>query len=149
MDETSIVRGLTCAIDGGVLTSTEFSAPDRQTGNPDQTFNDAMLVGHAGRGMLPCVQAARMTFAAAPEALQGAVATGINGAGSVILGAAENAGELLVRGVTKMEENGECAAEAAERIAGKLRAARKPVPGLGYPFIAGRSAGHAPAGVGA
>ena len=73
-----------------------------------------------------------MTFAAAPEALQGAVAAGINGAGSVILGAAENAGELLVRGVTEMEENGECAAEATEQIAGELRAARKPAPGFGH-----------------
>ena len=33
-----------------------------------------------------------------------------------------------------MKENGECAAEAAERIAGELRAARKPIPGFGYPL---------------
>ena len=62
--------------------------------------------------MVPCVQAARMTLAAAPEALQGAVAVGINGAGSVILGAAENAGVLLSRGVAEMEEKGETAGEA-------------------------------------
>ena len=138
-DETSItVRGQDlCNDQMGVLTSTEFfllHLTGKQA-TPDQVFFlDAMLVGLAEHGMVPCVQAARMTFAAAPEALQGAVAAGINGAGSVILGAAENAGELLVRGVTEMEENGECAAEAAERIAGELRATRKPVPGFGHPL---------------
>ena len=84
--------------------------------------------------MVPCVQAARMTLAAAPEALQGAVAVGINGAGSVILGAAENAGVLLSRGVAEMEEKGETAAEAAKRIAEELRAGRKAVPGFGHPL---------------
>ena len=44
----------------------------------------------------------RMTLAAAPEALQGAVAAGIIGCGSVILGAAQNAGHLLHDVVTDM-----------------------------------------------
>ena len=100
---------------------------------PDQVFfMDAMLVGLAEHGMV-LVQAARMTLAAAPEALQGAVAVGINGAGSVILGA-ENAGVLLSRGVAEMEEKGETAAEAAKRIAKELRAGHKAVPGFGHPL---------------
>src|SRR5690606_38484485 len=56
---------------------------------------DAVLVAIAEHGLTPSVQASRMTLAAAPEALQGAVAAGILGCGSVILGAAENAGHLL------------------------------------------------------
>src|SRR5690606_10989100 len=56
---------------------------------------DATLVAIAEHGLVPSVQASRMTLAAAPEALQGAVAAGILGCGSVILGAAEAAGHLL------------------------------------------------------
>ena len=58
---------------------------------------DATLVAIAEHGLVPSVQASRMTLAAAPEALQGAVAAGILGCGSVILGASEAAGRLLGR----------------------------------------------------
>jgi citrate synthase len=56
---------------------------------PDQTFFlDLLLVSIAEHGLVPSVQAARMTLAADPQALQGAVAAGILGAGSVVLSAA-------------------------------------------------------------
>ncbi|MEE2689325.1 MAG: hypothetical protein VX430_07870 [Pseudomonadota bacterium] len=74
-----------------------------QPATPDQVFFlDGMLDGREKHRMVPCGQAARMTLARAPEMLQGAVAAGINGVGSVILSAAENAGKLLVRVVTEM-----------------------------------------------
>src|SRR4030095_9342594 len=57
---------------------------------------DATLVAIAEHGLVPSVQASRMTLAAAPEALQGAVAAGILGCGSVILGSSEVAGRFLV-----------------------------------------------------
>ncbi|HEY1314051.1 MAG TPA: hypothetical protein VGE92_09240, partial [Steroidobacteraceae bacterium] len=56
---------------------------------------DATLVAIAEHGLVPSVQAARMTLAAAPEALQGAVAAGILGCGSVVLGSSDAAGKFF------------------------------------------------------
>ena len=56
---------------------------------------DATLVAIAEHGLVPSVQASRMTLAAAPESLQGAVAAGILGCGSVVLGSSEAAGQFL------------------------------------------------------
>ena len=55
---------------------------------------NATLVAIAEHGLVPSVQAARMTFAAAPDAMQGAVAAGILGCGSVVLGSSETAGRM-------------------------------------------------------
>jgi len=83
--------------------------------------------------MVPSVQASRMTYAAAPDALQGAVAAGILGCGSVILGASETAGRMF-------SEIDEAAGEAGDlRIASKevvarWRAAGQPIPGYGHPL---------------
>ena len=93
---------------------------------------DATLVAIAEHGLVPSVVASRMTLAAAPEALQGAVAAGILGCGSVILGSAESAARLyaaiLARGP------GESPEVAARAALTELRAGRKPVPGYGHPL---------------
>ncbi len=56
----------------------------RHPNDAEQRLLDATLVAIAEHGMTPSVLAARMTLAAAPEALQGAVAAGIVGCGSKI-----------------------------------------------------------------
>jgi citrate synthase len=58
-------------------------------------FLDLVLVAIAEHGMMPTNIAARMTLAADPESLQGAVAAGILGCGPVILGTSESCARLL------------------------------------------------------
>ncbi len=94
---------------------------------------DATLVAIAEHGLVPSVQVSRMTLAAAPEALQGAVAAGILGCGSVILGSAEAAGRLLGTIRAQMQE-GQRLDRATEAVLVEYRAARKPIPGYGHPL---------------
>jgi citrate synthase len=93
---------------------------------------DATLVAIAEHGLVPSVQASRMTFAAAPESLQGAVAAGILGCGSVILGAAQNAGHMLHDVVTRA---GSAAVEAAAKeVVGDYHTIQRAIPGYGHPL---------------
>ena len=85
-------------------------------------FLDLVLVALAEHGMMPTNVAARMTLAADPQALQGAVAAGILGVGPVIVGTAAECARLL--------ESGEEPIEAARRI----HAAGEKVPGFGHPI---------------
>jgi citrate synthase len=93
---------------------------------------DATLVAIAEHGLVPSVQASRMTFAAAPEALQGAVAAGILGCGSVILGATHEAGRLLHEVVTRSA--GGALDVAAREVIQEYRAAQRAIPGYGHPL---------------
>jgi citrate synthase len=94
---------------------------------------DATLVAIAEHGLVPSVQASRLTLAAAPEALQGAVAAGILGCGSVILGAAEAAGGLLAQ-IGARRQDGSAAEAAVATVLGEYRAARRAIPGYGHPL---------------
>ena len=67
---------------------------------------DATMVSLAEHGLVPSNQAARMTFAAAPEAMQGAVAAGLLGAGSVVFGSSEVAGRLFLRVEEEAKQHG-------------------------------------------
>jgi citrate synthase len=93
---------------------------------------DACLVAIAEHGFVPSVQAARMTLAGAPEAVQGAVAAGLLGAGAVVLGSSEVAGRLLADVAAEGERRGDLAAAALDAVKA-LRAARAALPGFGHP----------------
>jgi citrate synthase len=84
-------------------------------------FLDLVLVSLAEHGMMPTNVAARMTLAADPGSLQGAVAAGILGCGPVILGTASECARLL-----------EDAREPRE-LAREIHAAGGKVPGFGHP----------------
>lgn len=93
---------------------------------------NACLVAIAEHGLVPSVQAARMTLVAAPEAWQGAMAAGLLGMGTVVAGSSEVAGrylaELVAAGGTE---------QAVIDLLDALKAARKKVPGLGHPQHSG------------
>lgn len=91
---------------------------------------DAVLVAIAEHGLVPSVVAARMTYAAAPEAFQGAVAAGLLGCGSVVLGSAEVCGRFLSACIADSDG---APAEAALRGVRALRAEKKAIPGMGHP----------------
>lgn len=106
------------------------------TPSDDQRFMaDAVLAAIAEHGLVPSVVAARMTYAAAPEAMQGAVAAGLSGCGSVVLGSAEVAGRFLA---DLVEGAGATALEPV--VTTKLneyRAVKRAIPGFGHPQHSG------------
>src|SRR5436305_1597857 len=67
----------------------------REASEDQPFFLDLLLVAIAEHGMMPTNVAARMTLAADPRSLQGAVAAGILGAGPVLLGTTEECARLL------------------------------------------------------
>src|SRR3954470_8988946 len=69
----------------------------REPTDDQRFFLDLLLVAIAEHGMMPTNVAARMTLAADPDSLQGAVAAGILGCGPVLLGTAEECARLLER----------------------------------------------------
>jgi citrate synthase len=97
----------------------------------DVRLLDAVLVSLLDHGMQPSALVARLTYHAAPEALQGAMAAGLLGAGSVILGGMEAAGKLLSAVVADSSEGGDVTVSAlahVERILGN----GERVPGFGH-----------------
>ena len=107
---------------------------------PNQRFFvNALLVAIAEHGLVPSVQAARMTYAAGPEAIQGAVAAGLLGSGSVVFGSSEVAGNFLHE-LVQASKDGDAKAIAAERIR-QMRAKKVAVPGFGHPQHSGGDCG--------
>lgn len=90
---------------------------------------DACLVTLMEHGLTPSAIATRLIYSSAKEAMQGAVAAGLLGVGSLFVGTMEGCAELLDRMLTS--EDGLDA--EAMRIAEEHRAARTPVPGFGHP----------------
>src|SRR6186997_772808 len=119
----------------GSLTFTEYFhllLTSRQPTEDQRYFLDLLLVAIAEHGMMPTNVAARMTLAAAPESLQGAVAAGLLGCGPVILGTSEECARLLEQGQEKVAAGGDPSA-VAEELASGVRKAGGRLPGFGHP----------------
>ena len=135
-EETIVVRGADLCEDLigklGFVDYFHFLVTGRRPDAVASRVLDATLVAIAEHGLVPSVQAARMTLAAAPDAIQGAVAAGILGCGSVILGASETAGRLFVD-IDQLAGAGGDIAAAARTVVTALRQQGKAVPGYGHP----------------
>jgi citrate synthase len=95
-------------------------------------FLDLLLVAIAEHGMMPTNIAARMTLAADPGSLHGAVAAGILGCGPVILGTSEECARLLEEAQQRVAAGGDTG-EVALKAVQAIRAAGGRVPGFGHP----------------
>ena len=104
----------------------------REPTEDQRYFLDLLLVAIAEHGMMPTNIAARMTLAADPGSLQGAVAAGILGCGPVILGTSEECARLLEEAQEKVVAGGAPAA-VAEDMARAIHASGGKAPGFGHP----------------
>jgi citrate synthase len=96
---------------------------------------DAVLVSLAEHGLTPTVLAARLTHTGAPESLQGAVASGLLGAGTVFLGVVEDTAAFLepIVQAAGPQPSAEALREAAAQAVASRRDEKRRIPGLGHP----------------
>lgn len=95
----------------------------------EQRVFETLLITVVEHGITPSVIAARLTYDSAPEAVQGAVASGLLGAGSTFLGSMENAAEMVQEGVVRVEDG-----EDTTEVAQEMVEVKDPLPGFGHPL---------------
>jgi citrate synthase len=131
------VRGHDLAQDlMGRATFTEYVfllATGRAPTEEQRFFLDLSLVALAEHGLTPSVQAARMTYDADPAALQGAIAAGVLGCGTVILGAADLCRKVIEDVLSRVDACGVLDVAALD-VAREHRERRMPLPGYGHPL---------------
>lgn len=123
-----LVDGLMGKIDAAALYYLEVMG--RLPGEAENKLLNAMIVAIAEHGMMPSVIAARLTLMGAPESFQGAVASGLLGAGDVFVGPTSNVARLLQVEIADLQGSPD---EKAEQIVAAYGKARKRIPGLGHP----------------
>src|SRR5262249_29959575 len=119
----------------GRLTFTEYFhllLTGREPTDDERFFLDLLLISIAEHGLMPSNVAARMTLAADPGSLQGALAAGILGCGPVILGTSADCARLLEEAAL-LVSNGATTGDVATMLATRLREAGERAPGFGHP----------------
>ena len=92
---------------------------------------DAVLVALVDHGLNSSTVAARVTYSISPDAIQAAVAAGLLNAGSLVLGAMEDCGKLLVDIASRVDRGEEPQAAARALVDAYVGNGRR-IPGLGH-----------------
>lgn len=102
----------------------------------EKAMLNVLLVTAADHGLTPSAMSARLTYLGAPEALQGAVAAGLLGAGSVFLGTTQNAAQMLMDLAAGLpaDADDEALASAARDYVMDRRSKRLAIFGVGHPI---------------
>jgi citrate synthase len=94
-------------------------------------MTDALLTILVEHGMVASVVAARLTYHTAPEAIQGAVAAAILGAGSVHLGSSEWSAQMLQEALPPGTDGADLDATAAA-VVKRYEEKKQRIPGIGH-----------------
>ncbi|MGH2806568.1 MAG: citryl-CoA lyase, partial [Actinomycetota bacterium] len=111
-------------------------AAGREPTTEESELFSAILISLADHGLTPTVLAARLTYTGAPEAMQGAIAAGLLGGGSVFLGPVSDTAAFLGRivdGLGDSPSDGSLQAAAKEAVDAEIAASRR-IPGRGHPI---------------
>lgn len=112
-------------------------ASGRRPSAHESTLFNAILASLADHGLTPTALAARLTLTGAPEAVQGAVAAGLLGGGSVFLGPVEDTARFLADILERIPQESPSDAELNDAAVAAVRAALdsgRRIPGLGHPI---------------
>jgi citrate synthase len=139
--DTITVRGRDLASEVmGRMSFTELAfllAAGRTPSEAEATLFNAVLVSLADHGLTPTALAARLTYTGAPEAIQGSIAAGLLGGGSVFLGPVEDTARFLNEILARIpfdERSDDSTLESAATIAvQEALDAGVRIPGLGHP----------------
>lgn len=97
----------------------------------ERRMTDALLVVLVEHGMVGNVVAARLTVGTAPEAIQGAVAAALLGAGSVHLGSSEYCAKML-QDALPLDSKEEDLGAVAQRVVDDYRERKQRIAGIGH-----------------
>lgn len=116
------------------LTYTAMTGGQRPT--PEQArMIDVLLTTFVDHGVTPSSLATRLTLLGAPESMQAAIASGLNGAGSRYLGTMQLTAALLQDALAEAPGEVDLLAipALAEKIVERARTRGEKIPGLGHP----------------
>jgi citrate synthase len=108
----------------------------REPEEREEAMLDACLVALADHGLTLSAVVARATDTTAPDAIQGAVAAGLLGVGSTVVGSMEGCGRALQEIAERRGDDGELDRVVADYVE-RTRAAGVRIGGLGHAFHKG------------
>lgn len=106
-----------------------FQILGRKPTAPQARLVEACLVTLMEHGLTPSAITTRLTYTAAPEAMQAAVAAGLMGVGSLFAGTMDGCGKLL----EQIVQSTEGIPKTALAIAEQHRQSKTALPGFGHP----------------